>query len=197
MQWIRSAVTRLQSELALEAVVTSALLGLSLSGIRGVRRGLDGVRSMSAQRANAEDFSPSGVATFNSLASITARGDAVYLTPPPSGAHVVLFVLRMPSLSRDIALWSSVARQLPSKSGDQLVAFCDGRACATQVAADNFSTPFPVIGYTEYHTARVLLAANTAGVALALDAHLRTIRIVGWDDATPQEHLLAAIVGIR
>lgn len=177
-----------------EGALAGALLLLAFVGFRSLRRNwlrTDRIREI---QASWDSFGRTKAPLFETLGGIPAGGGAPeFLGPRYDASRYVLFVLRASSLSSDIDLWQRVAENLKAKPGIRLIGYCDGPACSHDIAASRPELPFTVIGYTSYHTARVLASAEAAHQALVLDKTLADRGNVTWHDSTPASQLTVAI----
>lgn len=119
-------------------------------------------------------------------------GKPVLLEIPVRSSGFVLFTIHASAMRTEVALWTAVARSLSDRKAVGLVAYCDGLGCDRAVRAEHADPPFPIVGFAEYHTARVMAKAGHDQVALAVGPRLRLVREISWADGS-SSRIAAAI----
>lgn len=175
-----------------------ALLAAAVPGIQVLRRDWGSIDRAAEQQAAHESFRPSNSPIISSLSGIAVTsGGGVLMDSPRPGETFVAFVVHDGSLQRDLEFWQTVQRDLGSNHKVQLVGYCDGLPCSRKLRASAPNLRFPVVGYTEYHTARVLDRADAAHCAVVLDAEFRSIRALPWTASSQPGELASTIASGR
>jgi len=179
--------------LILELGLTVALGLAAWSGSRALGSNWQSVTRRHDQQVAADSYLPSTMPAIASLGGVSPEGQAVLLEPSPNLVGSVIFVLHGAALQHDLEYWEVVHRRLASRNGVQLVGYCDGRACIAGLRAMHPSPPFTIVGYTEYHTAKMLLQADADHLAVVLDGELRSLGGLRWSASNPPDLIAAEI----
>lgn len=190
---IRS-LTAASPVLLLEVALTLTLLVMASSELSGLRR-QDRAADNWREHLLASDQYQGPDAQIASLGGISAgAAEAELLEVPGEASRLVAFVVHGADLANDLTFWSEVQSKLGADSGVELVGYCDNEACG-RAYAHRARAAFPVLAYTAYHTARVVMRADAGGRCIVLDSKLKILGSVGWMGHPSPADVAAAIAG--
>lgn len=185
-------------EAALALALAAGLLWVAFSGIGALRLDWASLRSWRSAQSRVADYKAVHQRVISSLGGITADGRVMLLNLSPKGAtRYVAFVAHSASLGGDVSLWASVAHILPAKAQYEIVGYCDHITCIREFHTGVRYPAFPVFGFAEYVTDRLVANADADHRALVFDSTLVNLGSVPWTSDSSPEAVAAAIEKIQ